>query len=59
MIDGMENATSQSNTNILFGNLWIAKARTSIMTKMIIVPEKLICSKLIPFTSFQSINHFL
>ena len=59
-MEGREKGTSsrtsaapQSAKKVFFGRRLIASARSTVMTRIIAAPLTLICSKLIPATSFQ------
>ena len=60
MLEGREKGISkrtsaayQSTKKVFFGTRSIAKARMTMMAKIIMAPETLICNKLMPRTSFQ------
>lgn len=60
MPEGKENgiksrisATSQSAKNVFFGTRLIARARITMIARIITAPATLIFNKLIPVTSFQ------
>ena len=61
--DGNENGTSSlmiviphSIRNVFLGNRLIARARMTVITRIITAPATLICSKLIFITSLQIVD---
>ena len=52
-ISSRKSAMPQRTGNVLFGTWSIARARMTVMTKIMTPPARLICSKLISRPSFQ------
>ena len=65
-VEGMENgsksrttAIPQSTKKVFLGNRLIAKARITMIAKIITAPAKLICNRLIYTTSLQVTDNLL